>query len=135
MRSASDLKESLTERFPTVFRLSGNEAVYVVVLTAVLVFFTSFEVLNAEPIPSSAMIIQHYGFPFEVIRRVTTFTNGHIPIRGTSSFEDVTFMQTNVEFNLLGLLLNSLVYAPLSLVIVKAVSKIKEEIEYRRPGD
>ena len=133
MRSASDLKESLTERFPTIFQLSGNEAVYVVVLAAFLVFFTSLEAINTEPVPSSAMIIQHYGFPFEIFRRITTLFNGKIISHGQADLE--TFMGTTTEFNGIGVVLNPLIYAALSFVIVKAVSKVKEEIEYRRYGD
>jgi hypothetical protein len=133
MRSASDLKESLTERFSTFFRLSGSEAVYVVVLTAVLVFFTSLGVVSAEPVPSSAMIIQHYGFPFEIFSKIITLFNGRIIFHG--EIDTVTFMKTTTQFNGIGLVLNPLIYATLSFVIVKAVGKIREEIEYRRYGD
>jgi len=138
MISESDLKnESPTKRFSGIFKLSGNEIVYAVVLTVLLAFFTTAVFLSTEVVrPSSStypIIIEHYGFPFDSLKKIYTYHNGTIVWKG--QIEPVGFVESTLEIAPLGLVLNLLAYGSLSLVIVKVVSKIKEEIYYRGYSD
>jgi len=134
MVSESGLKnESSARGLSDIFGLSGNEIVYVLVLTVLLAFFTTAVFLNREVVTSSSstypIVIEHYGFPFDSLKKIYTYHNGTIVWKG--QIEPVGFVESTLEFAPLGLVLNLLAYGSLSLVIVKVVSKIKEEIYYR----
>jgi len=119
-----------------IFSLSERETLYMAFLTALLVFSSTIACLNTEVVTSpSPMIIVHVGFPFENVRQVYTFKNITVPIHMAGEVENLTLMESSVEITWLGLALDLGAYALLSLFIVKAISKIKEEIDYRRYPD
>jgi len=133
-------KESFYRRFtnmvPDIFRLPESiEIVYVAILTAVFMFFstTFFADIEISITDITLLFIGHYGFPFEILRNVNATRIIQIqpklkylippPILGCS--------HGTVELIWSGLLLNLIFYVLLSFVIVRVVAKVKDEIYLR----
>lgn len=125
--------KSFTLGFRETLALSGNEVVCVLIITTLLVFATAFIRVGVEADTSSStypIVIEHYGFPFDAMRKNYVYTPGVIVFRG--SITPTGFVKSTTEFVPFGILLNFLIYGALSFVIVKVSSKIIDEIEYRR---
>lgn len=120
----------LTDIFSDIFQLSGREIVYVLFLAALLTFFSTIECLNEESDQPSQTTIVHYGFPFESLKKVVTLQIGERSFHGY--IQTVLIIDETVEIIWLALVMNLVVYALLSFVIVKVIVKVREEIYFRK---
>lgn len=119
-----------TDMFSDIFRISGKEVTYIAVLSALLTFFSTIACFGAEVIQSSHLVIQHYGFPFETIKKVFAFQSGSQSFRG--HIIPVVIVGETIEIMWSGLVINLAIYALLSFAIVRVIIKVKEEIDLRR---
>jgi hypothetical protein len=107
---------------------------------ALLIFFTTIAFVSVEvsveldqsfKIPKE--IVQHYGFPFDNVRRIYCNTHNETNREHRSIHPKVyTVYDSNSEIAGSGLFMNFMIYSVLSFIIVKAIFKAKEEIYYYR---
>jgi len=138
MTDESYLKgEGLANEFIGIFKFSGSEVVHILVLTVLLILFTTFVSYSIERVSTSSstypIAIEHYGFPFDSLKKINIYHPATRVWKGQIEF--IGIVESTVEFEPLGFALDLLVYVSLSLVIVKAVSKLKEKIYYSRYPD
>lgn len=121
------------DKFSSIFTLSGAETVYVMVLLGLFLFFSTIEspvtdYVTSTPFPT---IVIHYGFPFETMQRIFSVRPGEMSFHGYLVPMTITTL-ASVQLIWFGLAMDLLFYALLSLVIVKVIGKLREEMEYRR---
>jgi hypothetical protein len=129
-----------TDDFSEFFHLSIPEIAYIMGLAALIIFFTTLIFVrvevSAELDPSFKIpkeIVQHYGLPFDNLRMI--YGNPHNEtFGGHMSIHPKTYVVYNPETEIAGsgLFINFIIYAVISFIIVKALMKIKEEIDYYR---
>ncbi|MEM3694973.1 MAG: hypothetical protein QXJ11_03325 [Candidatus Bathyarchaeia archaeon] len=79
------------------------------------------------------VVVEHYGFPFDIMKKINTYTNMTIAFRGT--LESVGLVESTIEFVPVGIMLDFLAYGTLSLVIIKISERMMNEIEYYKHRD
>ena len=129
-------KESFAKRLldnlSWIFHLSGPEIVGIVFLAVSFTFFSTIAYLSTEATESSKMAIVHCGFPFDSLVKILTFRNETYHPHMSIKVIPIIAIYTNTEIAWSGLAMNLMFYALLSTVVVRGITKIKEEIDYRR---
>lgn len=132
---ARDLEHNIIEQFPESLKLTGSEITLLLIITLVLVFLTAWIHAGLEVDTSSKypIVIERFGFPFDVMKKTYTYTPGYFVFRG--NVEPVGFVKSTMEFVPSGVLLNFVIYGVISFAVVKLSSKIIDKIEYYRHID
>lgn len=123
-------------KFPETLKLAGNEIAYLLIITVLLVFLTAWIRVSLDVDTSSSkypIIIEHYGFPFDTMKKNYTYTPGVIVFRG--NVQPTGFVKSTTEFVPSGIVLNFLIYGVISFVIVKLSSKIMDKLNYYKHID
>lgn len=121
-------------RFSGVFELSEKKIVYVLILTLMFLFVASWIRVSLEVVYTSPsdypIVIEHYGFPFEIMGKKYTHRTITIVFKGSIQKEEL--VESTIEFVPAGIALDFLTYGALSFVIIKLSEKITDEIDYRK---
>jgi hypothetical protein len=100
--------------------------VLIIIVVVVLEFFLNLWVLRTENTDDPSVFIAYWGFPFEAIKVKHIVYTGIYPDVGV-----VIHMKRFYEFLWGGTIANLLIYLTLSVVLVKSVNWIRDELEYR----
>jgi hypothetical protein len=126
------------DAFSDFFDFSGKVVICTAILAASLTFFSILCCLSWEMVqPSSPIappiLIEHLGFPFEGLREIYNSKTIEIPLQHMSpQLTTAIQVKINIEIVWPGLMADFIVYALLMFVIVKVISRIKDEIDFRR---
>jgi len=127
-------KESSARRFTSTFvnffQPSGKEIICIVSLGILLTFFATVEPLSTEIDHSSKIITVHYGFPSESLMKIYTIQSGGRSFHGYVS--PLWIIRGTVNIIWSGFVVNFVVYAILSWIIVRGITRVMEEIRFRR---
>ena len=121
----------------SVFELSeGSDFLYVAILAVLMTFFSMSFFARIETSCSQGSIwsSEHYGFPFEIINNVFMTRVIELPpgVRELMPLPVLGCSHGTSEFMWLGLILNLIIYALPSFVIVRVIVKVKDEINLCR---
>lgn len=115
------------EKIFNCLNLTRWQLVSIAVLVAILEFFLSLWTLRTESTPDPSVSVAYWGFPFEAIKVTKTVFTGVHPDIGRVLYVTQTF-----EYIWGGIIVNIIVYIVFSVIVVKLVAWILDEIEYRR---
>jgi len=123
------------DAFSDFFDFSGKEIICTMFLVASLTFLSTFiplgqEIIQPPSLTDLPIIIERFGFPFESLEKVLSFSFGERAFQG--KIFPVMNVDETVEFIWFGLVMNFILYALVSFVIVRAIARVREEIYYYR---
>lgn len=106
-----------------------GQVVLIIIIVCVLEFVLNLWVLRTEYTDDPDVFIAYWGFPFEAIKVKHMVFAGMYPDVGV-----VIYMKRFYEFLWAGIIVNLLIYVASSVILLKSINWIRDEIEFRRYG-
>jgi hypothetical protein len=110
--------------------LSIKELVYIAAIVALVIFVTSISISTTEIHTEEDYAIVHFGWPFETATKYISSWSQWRPYKGHMFLFQFDIVETEIAWT--GLLMDLVIFAPLSFVVVKIATRVNDEIYYYR---